>query len=120
GKFVLRNLAGLHFFNFLFQKTPFSLAMDRSQGVAELETRVPDFEDSHIGEFEHVLAVRPNTSQSCFTLISLAKSIGTRREYETGGEPFEIPFPGARKSLIEVVDIKNQPALGRGEAAEVK
>ena len=34
-------------------------------------------------------------------------------------QALEVPLPGPRRGLVEVVDVEQQPALGRGEDAEV-
>ena len=38
---------------------------------------------------------------------------------EAGGQPLDVPLPRAGERLVEVVDVEDQPALGRGEHAEV-
>ena len=39
--------------------------------------------------------------------------------HHAGGQALEVPFPGAREGLVEVVDVEHQRALGRGEEPEV-
>lgn len=41
-------------------------------------------------------------------------------DVEAGGEALHVPFPGAGVGFVEVVDIEDQVALGRGEATEVQ
>src|SRR5215470_14691069 len=53
-------------------------------------------------------------------LIGGGKTIRTCSEHKACSEPLQIPFPGTGKSLIEIVDIKNQAALRRLESAKVK
>jgi len=43
----------------------------------------------------------------------------TPRDDHAGGQAFEVPFPWARKSLVEIVDVENYVAFGRGKATEV-
>jgi len=40
-------------------------------------------------------------------------------DYEACREPFEIPFPWSRESLIEIVNVENDPALRRGESSKI-
>ncbi len=40
--------------------------------------------------------------------------------HHAGRQPFEVPLPGARRGLVEVVDVEQQPSLGRGEHPEVR
>src|ERR1044072_6768754 len=38
---------------------------------------------------------------------------------EAGGKPLDVPLPGPRQGLVEVVDVEYELALGRGVGAEV-
>src|SRR5262249_41594295 len=41
------------------------------------------------------------------------------RDFNTGGQPFKVPFPRSRERFVEIVDVENQVSLGRRESAEV-
>ena len=36
-----------------------------------------------------------------------------------GREPLDVPLPGRRQSFVEIVDVEEDVALGRGETAEI-
>ena len=38
---------------------------------------------------------------------------------EAGGEPLDVPLPGPRQRLVEVVEVEDEAAVGRREGAEV-
>ena len=40
-------------------------------------------------------------------------------EDEAGGHAFDVPLEGAADGLVEVVDVEDEAAVGRGEGAEV-
>ncbi len=40
-------------------------------------------------------------------------------EHEGSDEPLHVPLPGRRQRLVEVVDVEDEPAFGRGKAAEI-
>ena len=41
-------------------------------------------------------------------------------DHHAGSQPLEIPLPGRRQGLVEVVDVEDDAPLGRGETAEVR
>ena len=42
------------------------------------------------------------------------------RDDDAGGEPLDVPLPGPRVGLVEVVEVERQPPLRRAEQAEVR
>ena len=40
-------------------------------------------------------------------------------DHEAGRQALDVPFPGRRQSLVEIVEVEDQVALGRGKQAEV-
>jgi hypothetical protein len=41
-------------------------------------------------------------------------------DLEAGDQALDVPLPRARQRLVEVVEVEDQVAVGRGEAAEVR
>ena len=41
-------------------------------------------------------------------------------DHHAGGQPLEVPLPGRRQGLVEIVDVEDDAPLGRGETAEVR
>ena len=51
--------------------------------------------------------------------VRVVEALGPGRHREAGTETLEIPLPRSGQCLVEVVDIEDQPPLGRGEPSEV-
>ena len=41
------------------------------------------------------------------------------RDDDARGQTFDVPLPGPRKGLIEVIDVENYVSLGCGKAPEI-
>ena len=54
------------------------------------------------------------TRRSTYTVVK------SPHVYKTGGESFEIPFPGRRECFIEIIQIKNDFPLRRGKASKIQ
>ncbi len=52
--------------------------------------------------------------------VAVAQPIGSRDQHEGGDEAFDVPFPGRRQRLVQIVDVEQQSAFGRREAAEIE
>src|SRR5215475_8483719 len=85
----------------------------------EVDVFIPDFEGGHRRVFGHMLPVRLDRCANCFLSVSRPRTCRASRDFDTGGQPFKVPFPGSRERFVKVVDVKNQVALRCGEAAEV-
>ena len=89
------------------------------QGV-DVEARVPDVEVPHRGEVPHRLAVGADRSEDGGAGLLRGEVAVAPGDLEAGGETLDVPLPGPRKGLVEVVDVHHQPAVGGGEDPEVR
>jgi len=87
--------------------------------VVRVEPRVPNVEVTHACESPHRLAVRPHDSKHGPGSLGLAEVALPRRHLETGCETLDVPLERARQGLVEIVEVEDQVALRRCEAAEI-
>ena len=80
---------------------------------------VPHLQRTHLTEFGHVLAIGADASEHRLAGACFAQPVVARRDYKAGRQTLEVPLPGSRERLVQVVDIEDGPAFGRGENAEV-
>ena len=89
------------------------------QGV-DVEAGVPDVEVPHRGEVPHRLAVGADRSEDGGAGLLRGEVAIAPGDLEAGREALQVPLPGPGKSLVEVVDVHHQPAVGGGEDPEVR
>ncbi len=89
------------------------------QGL-DVEARVPDVEVSHRRELPHRLAVAAHGAEHGGPGLRRGEVAVSPGDLEAGGEALEVPLPGPREGLVEVVDVHDQAAVGCGEDAEVR
>ena len=89
------------------------------QGV-DVEARVPDVEVSHRGELPHRLAVGADRGEDGVAGLLRGEVAVAPGDLKARREALDVPFPGAGKGLVEVVDVEHQAAIGGGEDAEVR
>ncbi len=87
--------------------------------LVHVHVRVPDIQVGHRGEVAHRLAVAGDGGHDDLTALLAGESVAPGRDFQAGGQPLDVPFPGAGQRLVEVVDVEHQAALGRSEDAEV-
>ena len=68
----------------------------------------------------HVLAVAAHGGAHGARRIAFEQADLAAGDDHAGGQALEVPLPGRRQGLVEIVDIEDDAALGRGEAAEVR
>ena len=84
-----------------------------------LEPRVPEVDGALLRHLEHALAVGAHAVQDDRAARRGGEAVVARRDLEAGRQPLDVPLPRARQGLVEVVDVEDEPALGRLEEAEV-
>ena len=87
--------------------------------LLEVQPGVPQVQVAHLGEPRHRQAVGLGGTQHDPAPLVGVVSVGPSGDLQTGDQPFDIPLPGPRGGLVEVVDVEDQPALGRAEHPEV-
>ncbi len=88
--------------------------------LLDVDTFVPDVDGPHRGEARHLLAITAATGDGGQTFLRFLEAIVARGDDEARGQALDVPFPGGRQRFVEVVDVEDQPPLGRGENAEVE
>ncbi len=58
-------------------------------------------------------------AEDCLFAGRLLRGQGASGEHKAGGKPLQVPLEGTADGLIEVVDVEDEAAVGRGECAEV-
>ena len=84
-----------------------------------VDVGVPNVEGVHFGKTVNVFAVGAGQEVDGVFTLAIAQPDLAKTENDAGGEAFQVPFPGSGESLIKIVDVKNQAALGTGESTEV-
>ena len=86
----------------------------------DLHMRIPDLEVAHPGEGAHRGAVLADGVEHDLVLVLRAVVVVARGDQHARRQALDVPLPGARERLVEVVDVEHEPALGRREHAEVR
>ena len=89
---------------------------DQHLGV---ESEVPQVQHRHLVELGHMLAVGPDAREGRILGIRFAEAVVATGDHEARRETLEVPFPGRRECLIEVVDGEDDLPLRGGETPEV-
>ena len=88
--------------------------------LLDLEAGVPDLEVAHPGELRHPRAVRGNGLEHDALLLRDREAAVARGDQHADREALDVPLPRARQRLVEVVDVEDEPSLGRRVEAEVR
>jgi hypothetical protein len=94
------------------------LVLDGREEILGLEARVPDLQRPHLAELGEVGAIGTYARERTVPAICLAEVQPTSDD-EACGEALDVPLPRGRERLVEVVDVEDDAALGRREAAKV-
>jgi hypothetical protein len=93
--------------------------LEAGHQVGGVEPGVPDVEAAPRGEVAHgpaVLGHRGGEHRPALGVVEAALPPG---HGQAGGQALDVPLPGARQRLVEVVDREHEVAFGRAEPAEV-
>ncbi len=83
------------------------------------EVGVPDVHGVHRRELGHGAAVGAHRGERRVPRVGLAEAVVARRDGEARGHARDVVLERAGQRLVEVVEVEEQGALGRGEDAEV-
>ena len=86
----------------------------------DVEPRVPHVERVHLGEARDRVPVRLDRVEDGLARLLRLEPAVPARNGKARREPLDVPFPGSRERLVEVVDVEDDVALGRREDAEVR
>ena len=95
------------------------LRLERDKSVLDIEVGVPDGHHGLLRELAHGRPVAGDRREDDLAGVLRAVRVVAARDREAGGEPLDVPLERAGQSLVEVVDVEDEPALRRGERPEV-
>ena len=99
------------------------LRLDRVEQPAHLvdiDPGVPDLQESHRRVVGHLGAVTADGQARRGVGVPVREAVVSRRHGEAGRQALDIPLERRRERLIEVIDVEDQPPVGRGEHAKVQ
>lgn len=88
--------------------------------IAPIETVVPNVENTHLGILGHFQSIRTSHSFGSGLSKLWLNVIVASGQHKTGSKPLHVPLPWSRQSLVKVIDVKNDVALGSGESTKIK
>src|SRR5215217_6671838 len=83
-------------------------------------TREYQTSSSHLRELGHPLPVRGHGRLRGLATIRRVEAVVTAGHHEARGEAFDVPLPGSRQGLVEIVEIEEQGALRGGVRPKVQ
>src|SRR6516225_1497071 len=81
---------------------------------------VPHLKWAHFREFMHVFAVPARAAGSAIAALTIRKSVRSGGKHYRCDKSLYIPLPWRRAGLIEIVDVEDDAAFGRGKSTKVK
>ena len=85
----------------------------------DVEPGVPDVEVARLGQLPHPLAVGADRVQNGFRAFGVGEVAVAAGDLEARREPLHVPLERSGQRLVEVVEVEDERALGRGVAADV-
>ena len=109
----------VRFSNLLIDEALLSRLPGDGLEIVHGDPRIPRFQ--HVGSraLSHRFAVGRDGFHRGFASLRILKAAPPRSDDKARGEPLEVPFERCGQSLVEIVDVESERALGRGEAAEI-
>ena len=83
------------------------------------DVRVPHVDEAHAGVAGHPLAVHGHGGHRRRPVLGGREAVGAAGDDDARGEPLDVPLPGRRQRLVEVVGVEHERPLGRPEEPEV-
>ena len=92
----------------------FLLEMRREflEHVLDFQTRVPHLQVPHSGELRHRCPIARDRVQDDPLLVFGAIAVVASGDQHAHGQPFDVPFPGSREGLVEIIEVEYEPAFG--------
>ena len=90
------------------------------QEVVDVEPRVPDVDVRLRREVADRRPVGLRDVRRDLATLLVARADAARGDLDARQQPLHVPLERARKGLVEVVEVEEQPALGRAVQAEVR
>ncbi len=99
------------------------LRLDRVEQAGHLvhiDPRVPDTEESHRGVVCHLRAIAVDAETRRGVGVAVGEALVAGGNGEAGRQALDVPLERGRERLVEVIDVEDQVAVGRGKHAEVQ
>ena len=96
------------------------LGADAAHEVLDVDARVPDVHRAHRRELGHRLAVGLRDRDVDRQPAGGVEAAVAPGDGEARDEPLQVPLERPGQRLVEVVHVEDEPAVGRGVAAEVR
>jgi hypothetical protein len=90
------------------------------QAFLHLCPGVPDLQVRLRRELRHRGPIAADRREHGLPLLLVGERVAATRDHDARREALDIPFPRCGQRLVEVVDVEQQRALGRGEQTEVR
>ena len=88
--------------------------------LVDIDPGIPDLEESHRSIVSHLSAIAADSQSRRVTGVAVGEAIVPRGDGEACRQALDVPVERRRERLIEVVDVEDQPPVGRGEHAEIQ
>ncbi len=98
---------------------PVGHAGKQGQHILGIHLCIPEREIIHRRELGEPSTIRGNGATDTLVTNSGAKPIDAARHYETGRQPFDIPFPVTPKRLIKVIEVEDELTFRRRKQPEI-
>jgi len=86
----------------LAQQRPTVLRQHR-QSIAVVEAGIPDVEHIHRSKIAHLVAIAPGAGDRRIAAICVEEPVRTGGKHKRGDEALDVPLPGRRQCLVEIV-----------------
>ena len=107
------------FAKFLIAPRRIPASLTPAISISGLDGEVPQVQHLHFGELGHVLAVGPDTGEDRILGDGFAEAVVATGDHEARRKTLQVPLPGCREGLIEIVDGEDDLPLRSGETSEV-
>jgi hypothetical protein len=81
---------------------------------------VPDGQRAHLREPGHRLPIGGHRGERGRPRVGLGEAVVAGGDREARRHPLHVPLKRPRQCLVEIVQVEQQPPLGRGEDPEVR
>ena len=95
------------------------LSVSPAHDLFNVDVLVPDIESAHARHVLHQGMVLLYTADDRLLVLLSRIAVLPTCYYNAGSKALHISLPGSRKRLVEIVHVKDQIALRRGEKAKV-
>ena len=89
------------------------------QNAVEVDAIVPDIQRAHRSIVGHSFTVGAHSVRCRLRRVAVEEVEMAGGDDDAGRESLYIPLPGSRQGFVEIVDVEENVALRRGEAAEI-